>query len=111
MNSYGTTCAKTRSRGPFLCEDIPLLHLLLGQEEEAIATALAPDGQLRMSGLMTVDEDGDITLLPRLMALMNRRANVVGTSAPCCWASRAMPRCHGKPLPTWASRPKSRPNW
>ncbi|GBQ13182.1 ATPase AAA [Komagataeibacter rhaeticus DSM 16663] len=69
---------ENRSRGPFLCEDIPLLHLLLGQEEEAIATALAPDGQLRMSGLMTVDEDGDITLLPRLMALMNRRANVVG---------------------------------
>ncbi|GBQ48478.1 ATPase AAA [Komagataeibacter sucrofermentans DSM 15973] len=69
---------ENRSRGPFLCEDIPLLHLLLGQEEDAIATALAPDGQLRMSGLMTVDEDGDITLLPRLMALMNRRASVVG---------------------------------
>ncbi|POF63262.1 ATPase family [Novacetimonas maltaceti] len=69
---------ENRSRGPFLCEDISLLHMLLNRPETEIATALAPEGQLRMSGLMSVDEDGDITLLPRLMALMNRRARVVG---------------------------------
>ncbi|WP_281649976.1 AAA family ATPase [Novacetimonas hansenii] len=69
---------ENRSRGPFLCEDISLLHMLLNRAEMEIAAALAPEGQLRMSGLMSVDEDGDITLLPRLMALMNRRARVVG---------------------------------
>lgn len=60
---------------------------------------------------MTVDEDGDITLLPRLMALMNRRANVVGDIRSLLLGQ---PRAATLPWDAFAhlaSRRRSRQSW
>jgi len=65
-----------RGRGPFLHDDPDLFAVLLGKQEAVIRPCLAPDARLRASGLLAVDEDGDIDLLPRLSSLLARRVPV-----------------------------------
>ncbi len=65
-------------RRPCLCDDSELFARLLGKQEAAVRPCLAPDGRLRASGLLAADEDGDLTLLPRLSGLLARRVPVTG---------------------------------
>ncbi len=64
-----------RGYSPFL-HDPELFALLLGTREAVIRPCLEPDARLRASGLLAVDDDGEITVLPRLLSLLARRVTV-----------------------------------
>ncbi len=63
-----------RGRTPFLRADADLFSLMLGLLEPRVRACLSADGRLRDSGLLAVDDDGDITVLRRLTSLLARRA-------------------------------------
>jgi AAA+ superfamily predicted ATPase len=67
-----------RGRTPFLRADADLFALMLGLLEPRVRTCLSAEGRLRDSGLLAVDEDGDITVLRRLTSLLARRAPLDG---------------------------------
>ncbi len=53
--------------------DADLIGLLLGEPTERVERCLAPDGRLLASGLLHVEHDGELELLPRLVAVVRRR--------------------------------------
>ena len=67
-----------RARTPALRADPELFALLLGLPEATARSCLEPDGRLRASGLLAVDEDGDIAVLRRLSGLLARRLPLKG---------------------------------
>lgn len=67
-----------RGRTPLLRADAELFALMLGLLEPRVRACLSADGRLRESGLLAVDEDGDITVLRRLTSLLARRAPLEG---------------------------------
>jgi transitional endoplasmic reticulum ATPase len=70
--------SSNRGRTPLLRDDPELFGLMLGLLEVRVRSCLAPDGRLRASGLLAVDEDGDITVLRRLSGLLARRIPLEG---------------------------------
>jgi SpoVK/Ycf46/Vps4 family AAA+-type ATPase len=67
-----------RGRGQRLRDDPELFALMLGNREDRVRCCLAPEGRLRTSGLLAVDEDGDLTVLRRLSGLLARRVPLEG---------------------------------
>lgn len=65
--------ARNHGRNMTLCDDVSLFRLLTGAPTLEIAQALSAEGRLRTTGIMTVDDDGDISILPRLAGLIARR--------------------------------------
>ena len=70
--------SENRLRLPFLRADADLFALMLGLPESQIQICLSPDERLRESGLLVIDEDGDIKILRRLTSLLARRAPLNG---------------------------------
>ncbi|MCW4581373.1 AAA family ATPase [Gluconacetobacter entanii] len=69
------TLTRNHGRSMSLCDDIPLFRLLSGAPEVAVAHALGPEGRLRTTGIIALDDDGDISILPRLAGLIARRTS------------------------------------
>jgi SpoVK/Ycf46/Vps4 family AAA+-type ATPase len=67
-----------RGRSCFLRADAELFSLMLGVLEPRIRACLSAEGRLRESGLLAVDEDGDLTVLRRLASLLARRTPLEG---------------------------------
>jgi transitional endoplasmic reticulum ATPase len=91
--------SSNRGRTPLLRDDPELFGLMLGLLEVRVRSCLAPDGRLRASGLLAVDEDGDITVL-RLWKV---------TFAACCWARLGQQSCLGMLLSIWVRSLKLQP--
>lgn len=68
FEQFWDALTRNHGRNMALCDDIPLFQLLSGAPESAIAQALGPEGRLRTSGIIALDDDGDISLLPGLPA-------------------------------------------
>ncbi|PYD59940.1 AAA family ATPase [Novacetimonas maltaceti] len=75
FEQFWDALTRNHGRNMALCDDIPLFQLLSGAPESAIAQALGPEGRLRTSGIIALDDDGDISLLPRLASLIARRTS------------------------------------
>ncbi|HUZ62160.1 MAG TPA: AAA family ATPase [Acetobacteraceae bacterium] len=79
-----------RGNGRWLRLDATQFALLLGKPEARLHALLGPEGRLRESGLLSVDEDGDIALLPRVASQLaarippgaDIRAHLLGRALP-----------------------------
>ena len=70
--------SNNRGRPSLLRADPELLGLLLGVQATAVRCCLEAEGRLRTSGLLVVDDDGDMTVLSRLYRLLARRTPLQG---------------------------------
>lgn len=67
-----------RGEGSLLRDDSGMMAMFLALPEADVRASLAPEGRLRMSGLLNVDDDGDVSLLNRLATRLVRRVPLHG---------------------------------
>ena len=70
--------SSNRGRPSLLRADPELFGLLLGVQTTAVRCCLEAEGRLRTSGLLVLDDDGDMTVLARLCRLLARRTPLQG---------------------------------